>query len=83
MPELLSLSDDRINVAIEVGSKYSQFGIFLLGDTNGNILETLEIEHLKNSDRINMAILQRWLQGKGVKPVTWSTLITVLKKIDM
>ena len=43
---------------------------------------SLEIEHLKNAERINMAILQKWLQGKGLKPVTWSTLVTALERIN-
>ena len=67
-------------MAVQVGVKYVQFGVFLLEDTNGFIIvEALEVEHMKNAERINMAILNKWLQGKGVKPVTWSTLVSVLK----
>ena len=80
MPELLCFSDEKLNIAVLVGAKYSVFGIFLMEDKTGTIVEALEIEHCKNAERINMAILQRWLQGKGLKPVTWSTLVTALKK---
>ena len=83
MPELLSYSAEKQNIVIRVGAKYSCFGIFLLEDKTGAIVEALEIEHLKNAERINMAILQRWLQGKGMKPVTWSALIEVLRKIGI
>ena len=83
MPELLSYSAEKQNIVIRVGAKYSTFGIFLLEDKTGAIVEALEIEHLKNAERINMAILQRWLQGKGMKPVTWSALIEVLRKIGI
>ena len=83
MPELLSFSDEKLNVAVQVGAKYSTFGIFLLEDKTGAIVEALEMEHRGNAERINMAILQRWLQGKGMKPVTWSTLIEVLRKIGL
>ena len=83
MPELLSLSVKKVNVAIEVGVRYSSFGIFLLNDTNGAIVQALEMEHHWNAERINMAILQRWLQGMGVKPVTWSTLLDVLRIIEI
>ena len=83
MPELLSLSVKKVNVAVEVGVRYSSFGIFLLNDANGAIVQALEMEHHWNAERINMAILQRWLQGMGVKPVTWSTLVDVLRRIEI
>ena len=83
MPELLSLSAKKVNVAVEVGVRYSSFGIFLLNDANGAIVQALEMEHHWNAERINMVILQRWLQGMGVKPVTWSTLVDVLTKMRM
>ena len=46
-------------------------------------MQALEMEHLRNAERINMAILQRWLLGMGVKPVTWSTLVDVLRTIEI
>ena len=46
-------------------------------------MQALEMEHRWNAERINMAILQRWLQGMGVKPVTWSTLVDVLRTIEI
>ena len=85
MRELLSFSAKakKLNIAVQVGAKYSNFGIFLLEDDTGAIVSALEIEHLKNVERINGAILQKWLQGNGAKPVTWSTLVTVLRSIEM
>ena len=81
LPELLSFSERRVNIAEQIGANYLKFGIFLLEDSNGAIVTALENEHLKNAERINVAILQKWLEGKGVKPVTWSTLVTVLQNI--
>ena len=83
MQELLCFSDQKINIAVEVGAKYSTFGVFLLDDKNGTLVEALEVEHSKNAERINMAILQKWLQGKGLKPVAWSTLVIALEKINL
>ena len=83
MMELLSFSSSKLNMAVQIGVKYAKFGVFLLEDTNGTIVEALELEHMKNAERINMAILNKWLQGKGVKSVTWSTLVSVLKNIEM
>ena len=83
MQELLCFSDQKVNIAVQIGAKYSIFGIFLLNDTTGVIIEALELEYRGNAERINMAILQQWLQGKGVKPVSWSTLVTALQKINL
>ena len=83
MPELLSFSAKKLNIAIKVGVSYLKFGIFLLNDTNADIVKALEMEHHWNAEQINMAMLQQWLHGKGVKPVTWSTLVSVLRNIRM
>ena len=50
---------------------------------NGAIVDALEKEHHWTAEQINMAILRKWLQGNGVKPVTWSTLVAVLRTIKM
>ena len=81
--ELLAFSDKRLNIPEQIGGNYLKFGIFLLKDSNGVITDALAEEHHWKAERINMAILQQWLVGKGVMPVTWSTLVTVLQKIGM
>ena len=58
-----------------------KLGVFLLLDDNGAVTQALETEHQKNAELINTAILHRWLQGKGLQPVTWATLINVIKDI--
>ena len=83
MQELLSFSAEKVNIAIKVGVHYSKFGILLLDDPNGDIVKALEMEHHWNAEQINMAILRRWLQGKGVKPITWSNLVTTFQKIGL
>ncbi len=59
------------------------FGIFLLEDENGSRVEALVHQHREDSQAINMAILQEWLQGKGRQPVTWQTLVDVLGDCDL
>ena len=81
--ELLSFSDIKVNIAEQIGVNYFKFGIFLLEDSNGVIVQALEKQLHFNAEQINIAILQRWLEGKGVKPVTWSTLVTVLQSIKI
>ena len=82
MPQLICFSDRKLNIAAEIGDKYLQFGILLLEDKSGAVTKGLEMEHLKNPELINIAILQKWLDGKGAKPRTWSTLVDTLRCIQ-
>ena len=71
-------------MAALVGTAYSKMGVFLLKDeTTGAVVQALEHEHMRDAEKINMAIFSRWLQGKGAQPVAWSTLIGVLRKIGL
>ena len=80
--ELLSFSDKKVNIAELIGVNYFKFGILLLEDSNGIIVKALENQFHFNAEQINIAILQRWLEGKG-RPVTWSTLVTALQNIKI
>ena len=83
MPELLALNSNgkKVNLTVAVGSRYEKFGIFLLDDATATIVKSLEHEYQRNSENINREILVLWLQGRGLKPVTWSTLMNVLGQI--
>ena len=39
-------------------------------------------KHLNDAERINTEILQEWLTGRGKQPVTWVTLVEVLRDIE-
>ena len=36
-----------------------------------------------NVDEINVAILEKWISGKGQKPITWDTLVNCLRDTDL
>ena len=40
-------------------------------------------KHLNDAERINEEILEKWLVGKGKQPVTWATLVEVLRDIEL
>lgn len=81
MPELLNFqtsSGDYVNIPQEMKRHYSALGRELLNDDTGEITSKIVGQHHTDT---NQEILKQWLQGKG-KPVTWCTLIGVLKNIN-
>ena len=81
LPKLLrfTCADKReVNIAEEIALKFVLFGTFLLDDRTGLKVEMLAHKHHSDAVRINTAILQEWLNGRGMQPVTWATLVEVL-----
>ena len=72
-----------INIPVEIGIKYVQFGAFLLEDRNGSKIKIIAHKHLNDAERINTEIIQEWLTEKGKQPVTWATLAEVLHDIEL
>ena len=72
----------KINVPQEIGTRYTEFGVFLLEDSNGARVKNLVRKHRENAEEINIEIIQEWISGTGKKPVTWDTFINVLRDID-
>ena len=72
---------ERINIAKEIGFSHSaEFGVQLLGMENVNIVNEIIKE---NPATANVQILWQWLNGKHEEPVTFRTLIIVLRKIGL
>ncbi len=63
-----------------IGGQYFLFSSLLLNDSTGAVVEAIERSCQQDSFWINREVLRRWLQGKGRKPVTWATLIGVLRE---
>ena len=84
--ELLSFDSkkgDNIDIIDEVGAKYLKFGILLLEDKTGAHVRSLVTKHREDCEKINMEIVQEWLQGRGAKPVSWRTLTRILKAVKL
>ena len=56
-------------------------GPLLLRDDSGARTAALKAEHQGNTSLINLAVLQEWLEGGGLQPVTWATLSRVMASI--
>ena len=87
LPELLKFTcaDGRvINIPVEIGNKYVQFGAFLLeDDSTGSRVKIMAHKHLNDAELINTEILKEWLTRRGKQPVTWATLVEVLRNIEL
>ena len=73
----------RINIPQEISTKYPQFGILLLEDTNGARVRNMEHKHQRNAEQINTEILEEWVNGRGRQPVSWEILTEVLRDVKL
>ena len=73
----------RINIPLEISTKYYQFGVLLLKDETGARMEAIIHKHMKDVEQINQEILKQWIAGKGEEPVTWETLVEVLRDVEL
>ena len=58
-------------------------GIFLLADDAGDVMESIEAQYKPDPVQITRAVFRRWLKGRGLTPVSWATLISLLKVIEL
>ena len=83
LPVLLSFpvpqGQKTINIPQEISTKYRTFGINLLNDRTGAIVDGIVHKHREDPLQINIDILQRWIRGEGRKPVSWETLTDCLR----
>jgi len=72
-----------INIPVQIGTNYRTFGTFLLKDDSGTIVSGIERAMMQDAERINEAILMRWIGGEGKHPLTWDTLVTCLQDSNL
>ena len=72
----------RINITQEIGTKYHNFGLFLLEDDTGARIHSLAHKHRDDAEQINIEVLRQWITGRGKHPVTWKTLTEVLHDVE-
>ena len=87
LPQLIdfptSADGEGLNITKEIGADYNMFGVLLLNDKCGATISALERQHQNRATSINLEILQQWIRGSGRKPVTWETLVKVLRQIEL
>ena len=73
----------RINIPQQIGTNFKKFGILLLEDKNGARIQSIIHKCRDDPEEITMEVLQEWIAGRGKLPVSWDTLIKVLRDIDL
>ena len=73
----------NFNILERIAVRSHSLGIRLLRDDTGAITSNIEAQYRPDQTRISGAILQRWLEGTGRKPQSWTTLVTVLQEIGL
>ena len=73
---------DKINIPQQISTKYFMFGVLLLNDKTGAEVSTIFNKSHGDAEQSNLEILKLWIGGKG-KPLSWDTLISVLKEIGL
>ena len=72
----------ELEVPEKVGAQYEVFGMILLNDDDGSLIEAMEVDCQGKCERIVRKTLTQWIRGRG-KPVTWTTLIETLQRCKL
>ena len=83
LPKLINfpLSNGKaLNLIKKIGCEYQTLGILLLEDEDGAEVKKITYEKQSRTEDIVIDIFSKWLIGRGIEPVTWCTLVDVLKK---
>ena len=73
----------RLNIAKDISTHYRDVGTFLLEEETNATVNSLAHSYNRDCEEINNQLLNCWLEGKGKKPITWETLVEVLRKAEL
>ena len=73
----------NVNIVQKTSTNYTTIGMQLLEDDNCDIVNGLKKTHGSDTEEIIAAVYKKWISGTGRKPVTWSTLVDVLRDVEL
>ena len=62
---------------------YSNLAMYLLEDDNCEIVDCFEEKYHHDPEKIVAAVYKKWISGTGKRPVSWQTLVDVLREIEL
>ena len=80
---LLKTADGKkIKIISELAPCWRDLGFLMNFDLRGKEVETIEQKYRGDPKNCCRAMFQHWLDGNGVRPCTWGTLIELLEDCD-
>ena len=81
------LGDDakrkNLNIIQRTSTCYTNLAMYLLDDDNCEIVDCLKEKCRGDPQEIVTTVYKKWISGTGRQPVTWQTLIDVLRDIEL
>ena len=72
----------KVNTIERIAHRWKYLGDMLNFDDLGSKLTNIEADHRGHSEACCRAVFQHWIQGNGVTPCSWRTLIGLLDDLD-
>ena len=83
LPSMVDGENKRLNIVQRTASHCAELAMHLLYDVNFDTIASLEVRFYHNPERIATAVYMNWISGTGRKPISWQTLIGVLRDIQL
>ena len=72
----------KIRIIKKIAPYWENLGVLLDFDPSGAQLAIIDKKYLRDPEACCRAMFQHWLEGNGVKPCSWNTLIELLEECD-
>eukprot|EP00731_Ephydatia_muelleri_P035388 Em0119g1a len=71
-----------VSIILRTSNCYTKLAMYLLNDDNCDIVDSLKEKCRGDPVEIVTAVYKKWINGAGRQPVTWQTLLDVLREIE-
>ena len=79
---LLKTADRKIRIILRLAPHWRDLGYIMNFDNTGAEIETIEQKYRGDPKDCCRAMFQHWLNGNGIRPCSWGTLIELLEDCD-
>ena len=83
LPSMIDGRDEHLNIVQRTAIHYAKLAMHLLDDVNLVITASLEMQFHHNPEIIAKEVYKKWISGTGRKPISWQTLVCVLRDIQL
>ena len=79
---LLKTADGKIRIISQLAPRWRDLGYIMNFDATGAEIETIDQKYRGDPKECCRAMFQLWLNGYGVRPCSWGTLIELLEDCE-